>query len=62
MSIELIVAIIQALVGFATEVPELVAAGKTAIELLRSGTAPTPDQQARINVALEAANTALQAS
>jgi hypothetical protein len=62
MSIELIAAIIQALMGFATQVPELVAAGETAIDLLRSGTPPTVDQQAQIDAALEAANAALQAS
>jgi hypothetical protein len=62
MSIETIVAIIQALIGFAGQVPELIIAGETAIGLLRSGSAPTIEQQAQIDSALEAANTALQAS
>jgi hypothetical protein len=62
MSIATIIAIIQALLGFAGQVPELVSAGETAIGLLRSGVAPTAEQQAQIDAALEAANTALQAS
>ena len=62
MAIETIIAIIQALMGFATQVPELIVAGETAVNLLRSGTAPTAEQQAQIDAALEAANAALQAS
>jgi hypothetical protein len=62
MAIETIVAIIQALMGFAGVVPELITAGETAISLLRSGSAPTAEQQAQIDSALEAANAALQAS
>ncbi len=62
MSVETIVAIIQALMAFAVQVPELVSAAETAISLLRSGTAPSAQQQAQIDAALEAANTALQAS
>ena len=62
MSIETTIAILQALMAFATQVPELVAAAETAISLLRSGVAPTAPQQAQIDAALEAANTALQAS
>jgi hypothetical protein len=62
MPIETIVAIIQALAAFAGQVPELTAAAATAIHLLRSGSAPTAEQQAQIDLALEAANTALQAS
>jgi hypothetical protein len=57
-----IIAIIQALMGFAGQIPELVNAAATAISLLRSGIAPTAEQQAQIDAALEAANTALQAS
>ena len=62
MSIATIIAIIQALAGFAAQLPELVSAAETTIGLLRSGTAPTAQQQAQIDAALEAANTALQAS
>lgn len=62
MPILTIIAIIQALMGFAGQVPELVAAAETAIGLLRTNTAATPEQQAQIDSALEAANAALQAS
>ena len=62
MQVETIIAIIQALMGFATQVPELVVACETAVSLLRSGVAPTEAQQAQIDAALEAANAALQAS
>ena len=62
MPIVTIIAIIQALIGFAGQVPELIAAAQTAVGLLRSGAAPSEEQQAEIDAALEAANTALQAS
>jgi hypothetical protein len=62
MEVETIIAIIQALMGFAVQIPELVAACETAVSLLRSGSAPTVTQQAQIDAALEAANTALQGS
>ncbi len=42
--------------GFAIQVPELVVACETAVNLLRSGVAPTAAQQAQIDAALEAAN------
>ena len=48
--------------GFVGQIPELVSATETAINLLRSGVAPSPEQQAQIDAALETANTALQAS
>jgi hypothetical protein len=62
MPIVTIIALIQALIGFAGQVPELIIAGETAISLLQSGAAPTADQQVQIDAALEAANAALQAS
>ena len=62
MPIVTIIAIIQALVGFAGQMPELVAAAQTAVNLLRSGVAPTAEQQAEIDAALDASNRALQAS
>jgi hypothetical protein len=62
MSIEATIAIIQALMGFAGQMPELIAAAETAIALLRSGSGPSAEQQIQIDAALEAANTALQAS
>jgi hypothetical protein len=62
MPTALIIALLQALMGFAGQLPELVTAAETAIGLLKSGAAPTPEQQAQIDAGLEAANTALQAS
>jgi hypothetical protein len=62
MSIATIIAIIQALMGFAGQIPELVTAAETAVGLLQSGQAPTAEQQAQIDAALDAANAALQAS
>ena len=41
--------------GFVGQIPELVSATETAINLLRSGVAPSPEQQAQIDAALEAA-------
>lgn len=62
MPIATIIALIQALVSFAPQIPELVTAVETAVGLLNSGAAPTADQQAQIDAGLEAANTALQNS
>ena len=62
MSTATIIALLQALMGFVGQIPELVSATETAINLLRSGVAPSPQQQAQIDAALETANTALQAS
>jgi hypothetical protein len=62
MSTATTISIIQALMGVAGQIPGLVTAAETAISLLRSGMAPTAEQQAQIDAALEAANTALQAS
>lgn len=57
-----IIAVIEALLSFAGQIPELVAAAQTAIALVQSGTDPTPEQQATIDAGLKAANDALQAS
>lgn len=58
-----IIQILQALMGFAADIPELVTAGETAIGLLQPGApAITPAQQATIDAGLDAANKALQAS
>ncbi len=62
MSTATTIALIQALMALASQVPELVSAGETAIALLRSGNAPTATQQAQIDAALETSNTALQGS
>lgn len=57
-----IIALLNAFIGVVGQIPELVTAGETAIGLIQSGTAPTPEQQAAIDAGLEAANNALQAS
>jgi hypothetical protein len=57
-----IVAILEALMGFVGQIPELVTAVETAIGLVKSGAAPTADEQASIDAGLAAANAALQAS
>jgi hypothetical protein len=62
MSNATIIALLEALMGFVGQMPELVSATQTAIDLLRSGVAPTAEQQAQIDAALETANAALQAS
>lgn len=62
MSAVTLIALIQAFIGLIGQIPELVAAGETAIGLLKSGVPPTAEEQATIDAGLEAANTALQAS
>ena len=62
MPIATVIAIIQALMGLAGQLPALVTAAETAIGLLKSGVAPTAEQEAQIEAALEQANNALQAS
>lgn len=57
-----IVALLQALLAIAPQIPEVISAGKTAIGLITSGAAPTPEQQATIDAGLDAANKALQNS
>jgi hypothetical protein len=42
--------------------PQLIAAGKTEIALVNSGSTPTKAQEDQIDAALEAANAALQAA
>lgn len=51
--------IIEALVALAGEVPSLVAAGKTVMQLIREGRDPTPAEQAQFDQALEDANNAI---
>lgn len=58
-----IIALLQALVAFAGDVPEIVSAVETAVGLLQPG-APTitAEQQATIDAGVGAAHAALQAS
>lgn len=62
MPIATIIAIIQALMGIAGQIPSLVTAGETAINLLKTGGTITSEQQAQIDQALELANSDLQKS
>lgn len=52
--------ILQLLEAGITVAPQLVAAGKTEIDLVNSRSAPTQDQKDQIDAALELANDALQ--
>ena len=60
MPIATIIALFQALMSLAPQIPDLIQAVETAISLLQSGTAPTAEQQAQIDAALDAANKAVQ--
>jgi hypothetical protein len=58
-----VTSIVLQLVGIGVVVgPELIAAAQTEIALVTSNTAPTAEQQASIDAALDAANAALQAA
>ena len=56
-----VIALIQALLSLAPQIPELVAAVQTAVGLLESGQPITAEQQASIDAALDAANKAVLA-
>jgi hypothetical protein len=56
MSAASIIAIINALLALAPQIPELIAGVQTAVGLLESGNAPTPEEQASIDAALDAAH------
>lgn len=60
MPVAVLIQVIEMLSAFAGQVPELVAAGQTVADLLRTGKNPTPEQLAAFDAALDAANTALQ--
>lgn len=58
-----IIAILEACLKLAGDIPELVTAIETTIGLVKPGAPPiTPDQQAAIDAGLAAAHAALQAS
>lgn len=57
-----LVVLLQALASFATEVPALVSGAKLAADLITSGRAPTANEQATIDAALDAAHERLQAA
>lgn len=56
-----IIAILNALVQLAPQVPEIIQGVETAVGLLQSGDAPSADQQAQIDALLDKAHAALQA-
>lgn len=57
-----LIAVVQALVGLATDIPEAVTAGEAVVSSLQTGTALTADQQASIDAFLDKAHAALQAA
>lgn len=54
-----IISLIQAVIPLVSHIPELVTALGTAVNLITSGMAPTAEQQAQIDAALDAANKAV---
>lgn len=62
MNPALLIPLLQAFMSLAGKVPELLTAGETAVNLIRSGKDPSPEQQVQFDLALEAANKALQES
>ena len=54
--------VLQLISAGLTVAPEIIAAAQTEVSLVKSGTAPTAEQQAAIDSALAAAHAALQAS
>lgn len=57
-----IIAIIEAIMQFAPEIPELLVTINTAKTLITENRAPTADEQAAIDAGLAAAHAALQAA
>ena len=57
MPVALVTTALQLLVQYE---PEIAAAAQTAYSLINSGTPPTPEQQAAIDAALDAAHAKLQ--
>ena len=62
MPVLTIIALIEALAKFAPDIPEIVDAVGTAVNLLKTGDNPTAVEQAQIDTGLDAAHKALQAS
>lgn len=62
MPVATIVALLEAVTTFVADMPEIVAALKTAAGLVQSGQAPTAAEQAQLDAGLAAAHAALQAS
>jgi hypothetical protein len=62
MPIAIIAALVSLLEQGIVAAPSIIAAVKTAIGLIESGTAPTTAQQAEIDAALDTAHATLQAA
>lgn len=62
MPLTLVPLILQILEAGLTVAPQIIAAGKTEVDLINAGAAPTDEQKAAIDAALEDANNALQAA
>ena len=62
MPVATIIAIIEAIMQFAPEIPELIATIETAKRLITENRAPTAEEQAAIDAGLAAAHAALQAA
>lgn len=62
MSPATVAALLQVALAFLPQIPAIITGFETAIGLANSGAAPTAEQQAQIDAALEAAHNALQAS
>ena len=60
MPVATILAIIEALMQFAPEIPEIIAAVNTAKTLITENRAPTADEKTAIDAGLDAAHKALQ--
>ena len=61
MPIAAILAIVEALIQFAPQIPAILAAVNTLKVLITENRAPTADEQAAIDAGLDAAHAALQA-
>jgi hypothetical protein len=59
-TLALIAEVIQMLMSAAASMPSVIAAGETAIGLLKTNTDPTAEQETAIRAAMDAANDLLQ--
>lgn len=54
--------LVEMLISAANQLPSVISAGKTAVDLLKSNTDPTPEQEATIRTALDESHRLLQGS
>jgi hypothetical protein len=62
MPTAIITAMIELIQLGVSVVPQVISAAQTAVSLIESGSDPTPEEQAQIDAALDAAHAALQAA